>query len=186
MLKNTTLSLALASSLAATAYAHGGATGIVKDRMDAMAAMAAEIRVIAPMMRGETAYDVASVRAAAQTFSFHSGVAMTNLYPEGTGGSPSASTAKVWSDPDGFAQLADQLSDYAEGLSRAARNGVRVSPDGQNAPMTMDMSTIMMGASGPSVADAESIDFSTLPANEAFELVAQTCASCHATYRSKG
>jgi hypothetical protein len=80
MKKTTILAAIVASSTALTAFAHGGATGIVKDRMDAMAEMGKAVKAVTPMMRGEAAYDADVLRQAAATFSRHAGEAMTQLF----------------------------------------------------------------------------------------------------------
>ena len=51
------------SAIAATAFAHSGATGIVKERMDGMSALGETIKALVPMMRGEGTYDVEIGRA---------------------------------------------------------------------------------------------------------------------------
>ena len=89
MKKTTVLAAIVATSTALTAFAHGGATGIVKDRMDAMADMGKAVKAVTPMMRGEIDYDADVVRRAAATFSRHAGDSMTELFPEGSGGMPS-------------------------------------------------------------------------------------------------
>ncbi|MDA5095767.1 cytochrome c, partial [Aliiroseovarius sp. KMU-50] len=106
------------------AFAHGGATGIVKERMDAMDAMGKAVKMITPMMRGETAYDAEVVRQAAATFSDHAGESMTTLFPEGSGGMPSEAKDAIWERWEEFSELAAQLGIYAEGLSGAAENGL--------------------------------------------------------------
>ncbi len=86
MKKTTIVAAVLIAGTAVTAFAHSGATGIVKERMDAMLAMGKAVKTVAPMMRGETAYDAETVRDAARLFQQHAGESMTKLVPEGTGG----------------------------------------------------------------------------------------------------
>ena len=88
MKKTLVIAAIIASSTAATVLAHGGATGIVKERMDAMASMGKAMKSITPMMQGTAAYDAGAVKRAASVFEKHSGEAMTKLFPEGTGGNP--------------------------------------------------------------------------------------------------
>ncbi|WP_149866541.1 cytochrome c, partial [Tropicimonas marinistellae] len=53
--------------VAATAFAHSGAMGIVKERMDGMSAMAAVMKALAPMMQGTAPYDPDAIRKGAAT-----------------------------------------------------------------------------------------------------------------------
>ncbi|MEZ5877565.1 MAG: cytochrome c [Tepidamorphaceae bacterium] len=78
----------LVMAAGATAFAHGGATGIVKERMDAMGDMGDVVKRLSAMMRGETAYDADAVKAGAKTIRSHAGSTMTGLFPEGERASP--------------------------------------------------------------------------------------------------
>ncbi|MCK5745133.1 MAG: cytochrome c, partial [Oricola sp.] len=133
----------------AAAYAHGGATGIVKERMDAMGAMGDIVKSLSAMMRGETAYDANAVRDGAETIRRHAGEALTGLFPEGSGGEPSEARAEIWSNWDEFAAMAAQLETLAEGLGRAADNGL-MHGGGQPVPggMMGGSSGMMGGGSG--------------------------------------
>ena len=124
MIKKTIIIALTTSSIAVTAFAHGGATDIVKTRMDAMMAMGKSVKAVAPMMRRETPYDAAAVKSAAQVFAIHSGEAMTELFPEGSGGGASDATPEVWTEWEKFEALAAQLGTYANGLALAADNGL--------------------------------------------------------------
>jgi len=59
MLRNTTSLLLSAAliSLAATSYAHNGAMGIVKERMDGMSAMGKALKATSEMLKGTRAFD---------------------------------------------------------------------------------------------------------------------------------
>lgn len=189
MIKKTILIAVATSSVAVAALAHGGATGIVKERMDAMMAMGKSVKAVAPMMRREIPYDAEVVKSAAQVFIAHSGEAMTKLFPEGSGGGASEATPEVWSEWEKFEVLAAQMGTYADGLALAADNGLSNSTGGQmgqgmmmgsGSANNMMGSNVMMGGSVEPV-----MDFADMPADMAFNMVAQTCASCHATFREK-
>ena len=62
------LVLVLASG---TVYAHRGATGIVKKRMDAMVSLGSAMKALTAMMRGKQAYDAERVKAHAGTIAGH-------------------------------------------------------------------------------------------------------------------
>lgn len=188
MIKKTVLIALTTSSLAVTALAHGGATGIVKERMDAMMAMGKSVKTIAPMMRREIPYDAEAVKSAAQVFASHSGEAMTELFPEGSGGGASETTPEVWTEWEKFEALAAQLGTYANGLALAADNGLSDSVGGQmgQGMMGSGSASSMMGSTGMMGGAVEPMmDFADMPADMAFNMVAQSCASCHATFREK-
>lgn len=189
MIKKTILIAVATSSVAVTALAHGGATGIVKTRMDAMMALGASVKAVAPMMRREIPYDAEVVKSAAQVFATHSGDAMTELFPEGSGGGASEATPEVWSEWEQFEGLAAQLESYANGLALAAGNGLseaNAAQMGAGMMMGSGSSTSMMGTTGMMGGSVEPMmDFADMPADMAFNMVAQTCASCHASFREK-
>jgi cytochrome c556 len=175
----------------AVAYAHTGATGIYKERMDAMSAMGDAVKQIADMMRGQTDYNAERVREGARVIRSHAGEAMTELFPEGTTEMPSEARAEIWTDWSTFSALAEQLAVQAEGLERAAENGLAMSGgaaspmmDGQSSMMgtgqTGMMGTAMMGGQ-PGMMDAEQL--ASMPVDGVFAMVAQTCSSCHTKFR---
>lgn len=195
-MKSGTLVLAAGVTLAAaTALAHSGATGVVKQRMDAMGAMGNAVKRIAPMFRGETDYDAAAVREAAEIFRAHAGSEMTELFPAGSAGAPSEARETIWSRWDDFERLAKRLETYAGGLALAAGNA----PSGGDATANSTMmggsammgSASMMGAgagmagmSGAQEPMMEVEDLAKLPPDVVFEMVSQTCAACHARFRA--
>lgn len=189
MKKTLVIAAIVAGSTAATVFAHGGATGIVKERMDAMANMGKAMKSITPMMQGTAAYDAGAVKRAAAVFEKHSGEAMTKLFPEGTGGKPSEAKDVVWNNWAEFSELAEQLSIAAKGLSKAADNGLMGSGAMSSGNM-MGGNSGMMGSSGmmgggmmPGAMNAEHIG--SMPADGAFAMVAQTCSACHSKFRAE-
>ena len=190
MKKSLILSGLLIAATTMSALAHGGATGIVKERMDAMSAMGKAIKSIAPMMRGDIPYNAEVVKQAAKTFEKHSGQAMTSLFPEGTGGKPSEADDRIWTDWSGFEQLSEQLKNAARGLALAAPNGLMAAGDGHmSSGSMMGNSSGMMGGSsmmgGGSQMGAHMTaeQWQQMPADGAFAMVTQTCSACHTKYR---
>ncbi|SEM80802.1 c-type cytochrome [Palleronia pelagia] len=190
----TTLAAIAMTGTTVAALAHSGATGIVKERMDGMKAMGDAVKSVAPMMRGEMEYDADTMRAAARTFQQHAGEAMTELFPEGSGGMPSEAKDAVWEDWDAFADLADRLAVYAEGLEGAAGNGM--GQGGQmgtgsmmgGGSMTGDASgmmggSAMMGAGGSDMMTAEHI--AEMPVDAAFTMTTEVCSACHSRFRAE-
>ena len=195
MKKITVTATRLIAGTAVAAFAHGGATGTVKERMDAMLVMGKAVKAVAPMMQGETPYDAETVRDAARLFQRHAGESMTKLFPEGTGGMPSEAKDEVWTEWDRFAALATQLEEYSEGLERAADNGL----GGMNGNASMGGATMMGGGSmmgsansmmggstmmgGNNMMDAAAI--AEMPADAAFAMTTQVCSACHERFRAE-
>lgn len=177
----------------AAAYAHGGATGIVKERMEAMESMGDAVKKLAAMMRGETEYDAATIRAEAETIRQHAGQAITSLFPEGSDGGPSEAKPGIWSNWDEFTALAMQLETFAEGLEAAAGNGLMHGGDGPAAGNMMGQQNGMMGSGsgmmgagsgmmgGAGMPDADAL--AAMPADGVFAMMAQTCSACHTKFR---
>lgn len=185
MKKSTFLAAVIASSTALAAFAHGGATGVVKERMDAMADMGKAVKTIAPMMRGEIAYDANVVRQAAETFSRHSGDAMTGLFPEGTGGAPSEAKDGVWSRWEEFSELAERLGVYAEALADSADIGLMAAGGEGMTADTMMGGAGMMGGATMMGEGATTEQLAGMPADAVFTMLTQACSACHTQFRSE-
>lgn len=184
------------AGLAAAAFAHSGATGVVKERMEAMKTMGEAVKRIKPMMTGETAYDAAAVREAARTIAAEAGEAMVEKFPQGSMEDPSEVRPRVWEEWDRFATLADRLELAATGLERAAGNGLHGAGHmmggqqgmmgGQQGMMgnqqgMMGGNMMMPGGDLPNGMTAEHIG--QMPADGAFMMVTQVCSACHDRYR---
>lgn len=128
--------LKIAATLAAAlfcgaALAHSGATGVVAERMEAMKDIAAEMKRIGAMVRGEKDYDAEKAASAAETIAEHAGN-MPALFPEGTHDDPSEALPVIWSEWEDFTRSAEQLEASAEALSGAAieaSSAVEIRPD---------------------------------------------------------
>ena len=192
-MKTTKIALALVASITAgVALAHGGATGIVKERMDGMVAMQKAVKAITPIMRGQRTYDAEAVRSSAAAVEMHSGEAMTKLFPEGTGGKPSEAKDEVWSDWEEFESLAMDLEVLGKALSEAADNGLAAKADSGSSGSMMGTGTMMGGQSamggmmGQSDADMMDADMlASMPADMLFTRISQTCSACHTKYRAE-
>ena len=182
--------------LSAMALAHSGATGVVKERMDAMKSMGDAIKRIKPMMSGEAAYNADVVRQAAQRIATEAGEAMTRKFPEGSTDHPSEALPRTWQEWERFKALADQLEVAANGLDLAAgnkRHGDGHMMDGQSGMMGGGMmgdqsdmmgGGMMMGNGGfPQGMTAKQIG--QMPADGAFMMLTQTCSACHDRYRKE-
>ena len=192
--------IVLSVTLAGGVLAHSGATGVVKERMDGMMAMSKAIKAVTPVMRGKVDYDAARVRDFAATIKEHSGETMTKLFPEGSEEAPSVAKPRIWEDWSEFEALAVRLGTLAEGLDRAADNGLKAA-GGASASM-MGGDTMMggqsmmggddmmggggmMGGSGPMTAELDPAQLAEMPADAVFRMVSQTCAACHTKFRAE-
>ncbi|KAE9625892.1 c-type cytochrome [Parasedimentitalea maritima] len=178
---------AIVSSLAVTALAHGGATGIVKERMDGMGVMKQSMKVLTPMMQGKTPYDASVIRNEAEKIGGHAGEALTKLFPEGTHGKPSEARPEIWNDWDGFAGLAEQLRAVSEGLVLAADNGMMTTDAGQGTSLMGGsmMGSGMMGSSTMMGKVPSEKELSEMPADGVFMMLSQTCSACHTRFRAE-
>ena len=196
-MKITGISAVIATgSIAGAVWAHSGATGVVKERMDGMMAMGKSVKEITPMMRGQTDYDPERVRAFAEDMRQHSGEALTRLFPEGTTGAPSEAKPNIWTDWEEFAALAEQLHTLSEGLALAAENGLMHGGGGLTSSMMGGESMMggqsMMGGGSMMGNSATSEfrnygpeEFSEMPADGVFMMVSQTCSACHTKFRAE-
>jgi len=199
--KKLVLCGAALAGLSAAAFAHSGATGVVKERMDAMKSMGDAVKRIKPMMSGEAAYDEAAVREAAQAIADEAGTAMTKKFPEGSTDHPSEVLPRTWDEWDRFTGLAQQLEVAANGLAQAAGNGRH--GDGHmmddQSGMMGDHSGMMGGGmmggqsgmmgGGMMMGNGEfpegvtASQIGQMPADGAFMMLTQTCSACHDRYR---
>lgn len=192
---------AAASAAAATvitvnlALAHSGATGVVKQRMDLMARVGDATKGLSAMFKGTVPYDPEAVRQAANVLEKHSGDALTRLFPQDSIMSPSEALPTIWRDWEEFERLSKRLETLSIGLAAAADNtpdasGARTSGGAGASLMTTrrrpTMGGGMMGGSRPSGRKTPSVDaLSAMSADAVFEMVAETCSSCHGKFRQK-
>ncbi len=176
-MKRRTWISVVALTLAGTmGFSHSGAAGDVEKRMAGMSAMQKQIKALAPIMRGLADYDADAVRAAADTVLAHSGEALTALFPEGSNVHPSEALDTIWDDWDRFAALAEALATTAEGMKRAADNGLGDPGAGQGSGM-------MTGSGSSAAPDADTL--ADMPVNASFMAMTRTCSNCHSRFRAE-
>lgn len=170
---------AIVGASALSAFAHGGATGIVKERMDGMATMGGAVKTISRMFRSGN-YDAELVKTGADAILKHSGEQLLSLFPKGSDGGSSEAKPEIWTDWDGFESLAEQLNVYATAFKANA----------DTPPAEKGISSSMMGTSGmgASTMGADKMMptaemLAEMPADKLFDMIVQTCASCHTKYR---
>ncbi|HKK29568.1 MAG TPA: cytochrome c [Alphaproteobacteria bacterium] len=139
--------------------AHTGATGVVKERMDAMKDMREAMKALNAMLK-EGSYDRAEAQKAAFTIRDHSGEQMTGLFPEGSLQHPSESLPTVWEEWPEFAAQAEELRVHADALGAAMGNAA-------------------MGNSKAEIPPA----LQGLSPEDLFRRTARTCKTCHDGFR---
>ena len=83
------------------AFAHEGATGVVKERMDLMKGQQKQMKLIGEMAKGKKKFDAAKAAAAARDLG-KSTKRIPDLFPEGSNGHPSEALDAVWKEWDRF------------------------------------------------------------------------------------
>ena len=116
---------ALAITLAVGAFAHGGATGIVKERMDGMMAMGKAMTNVGDMFKGKSSFDGQQIEKAAQNIKLHA-AEIGRLFPDtdksrkGTG---TEALPSVWDNNQEFLALAKELEERSLELEELAKTG---------------------------------------------------------------
>ena len=107
---------------AGAALAHSGATGIVKQRMDAMSAIGDDMKKIGLKLRGSAPFDAGQAQAAARAIAHHASH-MDTLFPPGSLSPPTEALPAIWDNWDEFAGLTEALNRRADGLAQLAGSG---------------------------------------------------------------
>lgn len=186
-----TLPIAMALLFAtAGVFGHGGATGIVKERMDLMGVIGDAMKTLTAMMRGKEPYDAARVRSNARAIAEHGGKRLRDLFPEGSLDHPSEALPAIWTDWERFSALSEQLSGYARALDSAADNerspahGDMVARGSLMGAGTMEPATLM-SAGMMAAGDPTPEQLAGMSPDAAFMHLTQTCAACHEDFRKE-
>ncbi len=108
--------------ISAVASAHSDATGVIKERMDGMNAMAVHSKTVADMFKGKQAFDVIAVRDAADAFVYH-GQSMVGQFPDtefSRTAKPTQALPAIWDDAEAFEQAVQQFIQQSKKLLIAA------------------------------------------------------------------
>jgi cytochrome c556 len=138
-----------------TVVAHDGATGVVKERMDAMSALGSTMKSLLKIVKGRVEFDANKVQELTGQLSTHSGANLIKLFPKGSLDIPTAAAPKIWKDWDKFKTRAEELSLRAEEMAVISRD-TSLQPD-----MRKDVLT------------------------KAYKRIARTCLDCHRVFRKK-
>ena len=104
------------------AFAHSGATGIVKERMDGMGSLAQSLKALVQMEKSDKV-DFQKIAAIARQIQAQSGDAMTERFPEGHHQMVSEASPVIWEDWQRFEQISEELLQIAIRLEASAIAG---------------------------------------------------------------
>ena len=128
IIKTTTaLLLFICLLTAGFVYSHSDATGIVKQRMDAMKDMSDKSKIVNGMLKGKTEFNSAAVADAADSFILH-GTEMSELFPDtdmSRTGSKTEALPKIWNDWEDFEK---RVLEFVE-LSQTLKETVEATDD---------------------------------------------------------
>lgn len=194
----------LAGAIAASG--HGGATGIVGERMMGMMMLGEQLKLLAPIAEHPAPEDMQTLATAAEMIGMHAGRAMTDLFPEGSLDAPSEARPEIWQRWQEFSGHADHLALLGAELGAAANRlgssdvtaaaAVPPQPLGQMSEWEqMDfawligLSPVRPGSIDPvttaSIAStAETRGQKPMRTVQAIHAdIAATCSACHAAFR---
>lgn len=118
---STTLLIVLVAS---SVLAHTGATGIVKERMEAMSDMGDKAKIVSDMFKGKTNFKIASVVEAADAFVVH-GSSMKDLFPDtkpSRTGKTTRALSAIWEDWNGFTSQVVEFESNSEKLLKLSQD----------------------------------------------------------------
>jgi len=104
--------------MAGIAFSHSGATGIVKERMDAMADMGDKSKLVADMFKDKLEFERVALADAADAFVLH-GAQMAELFPdteESRTGSKTEALPRIWDEWDDFNNQVTEFIELSESL----------------------------------------------------------------------
>ncbi|MEH6652516.1 MAG: cytochrome c [Motiliproteus sp.] len=116
------LLLILSTLFAPALSAHSGATGVVKQRMDAMETMKDEMKVMGSMIKGKRPLELPKFSQSSKTLLKHSSD-ISRLFPADSGGGKSETLPTIWQQWDLFNQQAKQLHTEAEKQTQLSEEG---------------------------------------------------------------
>ena len=98
------------AGITGVALAHDGATGIVKERMDSMKDISAQMKLMKKMIQKKQPYDAERFKFAATTITKH-GNKTSGLFPKDSTDKPSRAKPAIWQDWDTLTAMAQKLTE---------------------------------------------------------------------------
>ncbi len=102
--------------------AHGGAMGVMKERMELMKEMGEAMKAMAAMFKGQAPYDHGVLADRAGYLAEHAR-RIPAMTPAGSGAPPSEALGVIWEDWDGYVEGAERLAAAGGDLVALARSG---------------------------------------------------------------
>ncbi|MGH1483082.1 MAG: c-type cytochrome [Geminicoccales bacterium] len=119
------LGLSLAVAVGGTTslvYAHSGAKGVMKERMEIMKGMGDALKTMGAMFKGQADYDPTVIAEKAAYLAEHARN-IPELTPENSNDHPSEALPIIWQEWDGYVESAELLAVEGGKLVEIANNG---------------------------------------------------------------
>lgn len=113
------------------AFAHTGAKGIVKERMDAMSDIASQMKTIGAMLQGKEPFNGERAAKSAGAIKAHAS-GMLKLFPKGSNKHPSEALPAIWADWATFETMNSDLANKASAFAEMA-SSVKAASELRNA-----------------------------------------------------
>ena len=110
--------------LNSSSWAHGGATGVVKERMESMKAMGKAMKGLAAMAKGKAEITDEALKEYGNILK-KGATHIPEMFPKGTNDAPSEALSKIWTDWDQFIAIAEQLTKDADALASTSSGDAR-------------------------------------------------------------
>ena len=111
------------ATLVSAAFAHEGATGIIKDLMGKFKESQLILKLMIKSAKVDDFEKIADMSSALHQW----GSEMTDYFPAGSDGNPSEAAPAIWSDPEGFKAATTRFSKAALTITVAADAGDKAS-----------------------------------------------------------
>lgn len=118
-MKKIIVAALIISVAGANAFAHSGATGIVKERMNAMSSISKNLKKIFVTLKDESEFDANIIASSSREIMTHANK-FPHMFPEGSTKHPSEAAPAIWERPDEFSKKAQDLITYANELTQLA------------------------------------------------------------------
>ncbi len=119
MKKFTALTIVMIAVLSPISYAHDGATGVIKQRMDMMGEIAKAMKSIGQMVKGEIDYNADIATKSALEIEKHA-ERLPQLFPENSTTKPSEALPAIWENWEEFNQLMKEMKTQSRSLTDIA------------------------------------------------------------------
>lgn len=150
--------LLLAIAVTNQVTAHNGASGIVKERMNAMETLSDHAKVVGDMLKGKVTFELDAVEAAAAAFVVH-GEQIPTLFPdthESRSSEQSEALPAIWENWEEFTDLSEQFT--------------------QNSRMLVSLAAQLRTEGKPANEQSRAVRAS-------FFKTAKNCSGCHEKFR---